>query len=149
MTPSRNRAAAVSGLLVATLACGAGDPSPTGPPRPAPPNPTAITFGSAVQPILTNNCAFVQCHAGPSPQEGMDLSDGQAFANIVSVTSSQVPRLFRVEPNRPDSSYISLKLEGNAGSVGGVGTQMPLGGQLTQAQIDTIRSWISTGAENN
>ncbi len=102
-----------------------------------------------IQPIFTANCAFTQCHAGPTPQEGMNLSEGQAYGNIVNVSSNQVPRLRRVEPNRPDSSYVILKLEGNAGVVGGVATQMPLGGSLSQARIDTIRTWIAGGAPNN
>jgi len=116
---------------------------------PDPPQ-TSLSFSAHIQPIFTGNCAFAAgCHAGPTPQQGMNLSDGQAYANIVNVFSNQVPRLRRIEPNNPDSSYMVLKLQGNAGSVGGLGTRMPLGGQLTQAQIDTIRTWVAGGARNN
>lgn len=114
-----------------------------------PPPPGILTGFAAVQSIFTQNCAFSSCHAGSSPREGMNLSAGQAYANIVGVSSSQVPRLDRVTPSNPDSSYLVLKLEGQAGLVGGIGTRMPLGGSLTQAQIDTIRAWIATGAPNN
>ncbi|MEZ4415311.1 MAG: hypothetical protein R3E10_06120 [Gemmatimonadota bacterium] len=79
----------------------------------------------------------------------MDLSAGRTHASTVNVRSTQVSRLFRVDPARPDSSYVLLKLRGMAGAVGGVGTQMPLGGALTQAQIDTVRIWIAAGAQNN
>ncbi len=129
--------------------CACGSESGTGPPPPPPP-PGGLTLSGAVQPIFTSNCAFAAgCHAGPNAQEGMDLSEGQAFTSIVNMASGQVPRLFRVAPSDPDSSYVVIKLEDKAGQVGGTPTQMPLGGQLTQAQIDTIRGWIAAGAQNN
>jgi len=79
----------------------------------------------------------------------LDLSAGRTHANTVNVSSTQVPRLLRVDPSRPDSSYLLIKLRGTAGSVGGIGTQMPLGGALNGPQIDTVRTWILAGAQNN
>lgn len=79
----------------------------------------------------------------------MDLSAGHAYSNIVEVPSTQVPRLFRVAPGNADSSYLALKIQGRAGLVGGVGTRMPLGGSLSQAQIDTVITWINAGAKND
>lgn len=133
------------GAALFVVACG-GDP--TGSPSP-PVVPSGSTFSAAVQPILTANCAFAGCHAGATPQQGMNLSAGQAYANLVGVPSQQVPRLSRVAPGNPDSSYVILKLEGAAGAVGGVGTTMPLGGELTIAEIATIRAWVSAGAAND
>ena len=136
-------------LLLATLvlACGDDGAGPESPPPPPPPS--AVTFAGSVQPIFTRTCAFSSCHAGPSPQQGLDLSAGQSFGNIVSVASREASRLFRIAPRNADSSYLVLKIEGKAGQVGGIGTRMPLGGQLSQAQIDTIRVWVNAGAENN
>ncbi len=112
--------------------------------------PSSITFGGVIQPLFTQNCAFATgCHAGPNSQEGMDLSAGLAYANTVNVSSMQVPRLVRVQPGNSDSSYLVLKIEGSAGLVGGMGTRMPLGGSLTQGQIDTVRTWVDGGAPNN
>jgi len=79
----------------------------------------------------------------------MNLSAGQAYTNIVRVSSREVPRLFRIDPTSVDSSYLILKIEGLAGTVGGVGTRMPLGGQLTRQEIDVIRAWVASGAPNN
>ena len=79
----------------------------------------------------------------------MDLSAGQAYSNVVNMPSMEVPRLFRIAPNNADSSYLVLKIQGRAGLVDGVGTRMPLGGSLTQAQIDTIVGWVAAGARNN
>ncbi len=79
----------------------------------------------------------------------MDLSAGQAYSNIVNVRSMQATQLFRILPSNADSSYLVLKIQGRAGLVGGVGTRMPLGGSLTQAQIDTIVAWVAAEARNN
>lgn len=109
-----------------------------------------VSFADDVQPIFTTNCALSGCHAGSSPQENMNLSAGQAFANIVNVPSNQVPDLMRVRPGEPDSSYLVFKVEGTAESVGGLDTQMPLGGTpLPDSLIATIRAWIADGAPNN
>jgi len=134
--------AGVMAVALAAVACASDDAV-------NPPPPGGQTGFAAVQAIFTQNCAFSSCHAGSSPREGMNLSAGLAYGNIVGIPSSQVPRLNRVTPSNPDSSYMVLKLEGEAGLVGGVGTRMPLGGSLTQAQIDTIRAWIAAGAPTN
>lgn len=134
-------------LITGALACNSGDGTGVLPP---PPLDSSVTFSGSVQPIFTRNCAFATgCHAGPDAQQGMDLSAGQAYSNIVNVRSMEVPRLFRVAPSNADSSYLVLKIQGSAGLVGGVGTRMPLGGSLTQAQIDTIVAWVAVGARNN
>jgi hypothetical protein len=106
-------------------------------------------FAADVQPIFTDNCAFSGCHAGSNPAQGMNLSDGQAYANIVNVQSNEAS-LLRVKPSEPDSSYLVHKIQGTQGSVGGSGGQMPLGGMaLSQEQINLIREWITDGAQNN
>ncbi len=134
-------------LIAGALACSSGDGTGV---LPQPPGDSSITFAGSAQPIFTRSCAFATgCHAGPGAQQGMDLSAGQAYLNIVNVSSMQVPGLFRIVPGNADSSYLVLKIQGKAGLVGGVGTRMPLGGSLTQAQIDTIVAWVAAGARNN
>ncbi len=106
-------------------------------------------FAASIQPIFSANCALSGCHAGASPQEGMNLSSGQAFSNIVNVPSNQ-SSLMRVRPSMPDSSYLVHKIQGTQASVGGSGSRMPEGrAPLSQADIDKIRQWISDGAQNN
>ena len=76
-----------------------------------------------------------------------NLSAGVAISNIVCVPSAQVPRLFRVQAGNPDSSYLVLKVEGDAGAVGGMATRMPLGfPRLSAQEIAAIRAWILAGA---
>lgn len=108
------------------------------------------TLSGSVQPIFTASCALSGCHAGASPQEGMNLSSGQAYDDIVNVPSNQ-SSLDRVEPGQPDDSYLVHKIQGTqGGTVGGTGEQMPLEGCcLSSAQIATIREWIAAGALEN
>ena len=58
---------------------------------PIQPPPDSVRFAAVVQPMFTQNCAFANCHAGATPQEGMNLSVGQAYGNTVNVAASQVP----------------------------------------------------------
>lgn len=95
--------------------------------------------------IFATNCALSGCHAGPNPQQGLDLSAGQARANLVNVDSREVPSLKRVDPGNPDDSYLVMKIEDASGIVG---AQMPLGRPaLSSEEISVIREWISQGAE--
>jgi hypothetical protein len=75
----------------------------------------------------------------------MNLSQGQAYANIVNVQSNQMPSLDRIEPNDPDNSYLIRKIEGT-----GLLQRMPAGGSpLPAATIQLIRDWTAAGAPNN
>lgn len=97
--------------------------------------------------IFDLNCALSGCHAGANPQLGQDLSDGQAFANIVNVQSVERPDLMRVRPGDPENSYLLKKIRGDADIVG---ARMPLGrSPLSQEQINLVRDWIMEGALDN
>ncbi len=104
-----------------------------------------VTF-SQVQAIFSSSCAVSGCHAGASPQQGMDLSAGVAYANIVNVASAENPALSRITPNDPDNSYLYRKITG----VNILFARMPLGrAPLSQDQIDLMRDWIEAGAPND
>lgn len=109
---------------------------------------SAISFAGDVQPIFTANCTNSSCHGGATPQQGQNLSAGQAYSNIVSVPSKEVPSLFRVKPFNADSSYLYIKVSGGSGIAPGT-VKMPKGGSLSLAQIETIKAWIDQGAKNN
>jgi hypothetical protein len=145
-----SRLARSSATLVAALfvvAC-AGDGTGVG--GPGDTEPTAPTLSGDVQPILTGNCAFSGCHAGSSPAQGMNLSEGQTFSSTVGVASNELPTMNRIEPGDADQSYLVNKIQGTQDAVGGSGGQMPLGGTpLTTEQVTTIRAWVEAGAENN
>jgi len=102
------------------------------------------SFSAEIQPIFTGSCALSNCHASPG-QAGMVLSQGDAYANTVNVSSTQVPSMMRVRPTLPDSSYMIVKLEGRQT----VGVKMPAVGTLGSSQIQLIKNWITKGAQNN
>lgn len=139
------RFAIVSGAVLAGLtACTNESPSlriiPVIPPGNAP-----ISFSADVQPIFTRSCAKSGCHIPATAPFGFVLEEGQAYANLVGVTSVEDPTLVRVEPGRSDLSYIIRKLEGT-----GLGERMPLGGPyLPDAEIQLIKDWIDEGALDN
>jgi hypothetical protein len=103
---------------------------------------------SAVQSIFTGKCTTA-CHSGGSPAAGLDLSDGQAFKELVPVKSTQVPSQLHVVPRDFAASYVYQKVI--AGGVIASGTKrMPpdCSGDtcLSNSQIDVIKSWITAGA---
>lgn len=104
-----------------------------------------VSFASDVQPIFTTHCATSGCHQSPAPKEGMNLTEGQAHAAIVGVPTAQCGggRL-RVDPGRPDASYVVDKMLGVDLCSGG---RMPKqsGGDF-DAEIATISAWICNGA---
>jgi hypothetical protein len=91
--------------------------------------------------IFTPICTT--CHAGASAPLGLRLDEGNSYALLVNVASSEVPSLLRVNPGDPDNSYLVHKIEGRAA----VGGRMPLGGPpLPQESIDLVKQWIAAGA---
>src|SRR5689334_530452 len=89
------------------LGCGGGDDDnaptsgqPASSPAPAP-APAPVSFSRDIQPIFTQNCAKVGCHAGATSHPSskpLNLEAGQAYTNIVAVFSGQRPTLMRVQP---------------------------------------------------
>ena len=58
----------------------------------------------------------------------------------------------RINPGDRPTSYVWNKINGTQTAVGGVGSQMPLGGGPTWLPTnlrDTIGTWIDEGAQNN
>lgn len=100
-------------------------------------------FDTRIQPIFNDNCS---CHLSTVGSGGLSLRAGLAYDNLVGVPSAGVPSLTRVIPGNSEDSYIIHKLRGTHLDVGGVGSQMPLGGTLDEALIAEIEAWIDEGA---
>ncbi len=106
----------------------------------------SVTLTQLQDTIFTPSCATSGCHAGSNPPDGLDLSEGASFANIVNVASVQMPTLMLIAPNNPDDSYLVRKVEGS----GIVANRMPLGQPpLDQSLIDDLRAWVEAGALDN
>jgi len=106
---------------------------------------------NAAQGIFTGKCAISGCHAGGSPQAGMDLSSGNAFRNTVAVRTSEPSNLLRVSPGDDDGSYLYQKIIPN-GNIAPQTARMPQGCSgnncLSDTEIKAIEDWINAGAPN-
>ena len=99
-----------------------------------------------IQPVFNQNCALSGCHTGASPSQGLNLSSGQAYSNIVNVPSSQMSLLNRITPFKPADSYLIRKIKGQ----GITGSRMPLNRQpLSSETITKFETWVNEGAKNN
>lgn len=107
------------------------------------PSDDAVTLAQLQQNIFGAICT--NCHIGANAPRGLRLdSEENSYAFLVNRTADEIPTLMRVNPGKPDDSYLIKKLEGSADIVG---ARMPLGGPyLSQEQIDQVRSWIANGA---
>ena len=109
-----------------------------------PPEPT---FANVQTRVFNAKCAFVGCHAGANPQEGMNLSAGQAYANIVGVASVENPQFQRVDPGNAADSYLYMKVVADPRITG---ARMPFGEPpLSTEDRMLIADWIQAGAPNN
>ena len=102
---------------------------------------TDAPSASSVEQIFQTSCAISGCHAGSSPQQGLDLSPGAWYSNLVAVPANEVTQL-RVAPGDHASSYLMCKIDPSC--TPGSGTNMPAGNPLPQSDIDTIRTWIDS-----
>ncbi len=107
----------------------------------------AVSFARDILPIFSGVGGCINCHVGSFPSQGLNLTAGQAFNNLVGVASQQRPNFRRVQPGNANDSYIVMKLTGDSRITG---AQMPFGGRpLSAANISLIRAWINAGAPNN
>ena len=54
-----------------------------------------------------------------------------------------------VTPGSERNSYLLYKIGGTQAAVHGRGSRMPLGGQLSETDIDILRAWVAEGAQDN
>lgn len=107
----------------------------------------ATTFPEIQQTIFSPSCATSGCHDAAAAAAGLVLADGEAYAALVGVPSSQIFLRLRVDPGKPDDSYLVQKIRGSSAINGG---RMPLGGPfLSPSEIAGIVEWIENGAAEN
>lgn len=97
-----------------------------------------VRYENDVKPIFLTNCAKPGCHTGLFPAGDLDLSTYEGLMDSVG------PHAPVVRKFDPDSSYVILKLNGDAQP------QMPLNAPaLPPDTIAVIYQWILEGAVNN
>jgi hypothetical protein len=107
------------------------------------PESVAARFSDIEQHVFAVSCAVAGCHAGTNPASGLDLSPGQAYAQLIDVPSLNDPARMRVEPGSSTRSLLISLLRREAQPF------MPPAGPLDAAVIDSIAVWIDAGAERN
>lgn len=121
-------------------------PPPTSSPTPTvEPQATPATLQQIQDTIFTPHCAIGTCHDSGSAAQNLDLSAGASYSQLVNVPSVDAAGVFRVDPGKPDDSFLVIKVQGPPPP--GEGSQMPLAGPLLNTdQIQLIRNWILEGA---
>jgi hypothetical protein len=126
--------ARMRGWLVAILITGCSDPPATT----ATCTDTPVSYQHDVVPLI-GHCGGEQCHGG--------IGQSWQYASLVGVATTEChDGRELVVPGDPANSYLIQKLEGAHLCMG---VRMPIGGALSQPQIDTIATWICQGADNN
>lgn len=89
----------------------------------------------------------VGCHSGATAPKGLILTEEDAWDNLVGVPSVEQPDVLLVDPERPEASYLVIKL---AGGTPMSGRRMPRNRPARPAaEVDVIRTWIADGAQRN
>ena len=104
--------------------------------------PTEVTLGDVQTEVFSQSCAFSSCHG--AGQEGeLGLTDAStSAAELVGVDSFELPGTLRVIAGDAEGSLLFQLLQGEVNPV----RQMPVNGQVTQKQLDMVRTWIDDGA---
>jgi hypothetical protein len=105
-----------------------------------------VSFQNDIAPVLTERC--VMCHMDGADQAKLSLYP-DPWPHLVGAASSEAPQK-RVEPGKPDDSYLYRKLMGTHLEAGGSGVRMPFQADpLDPAFLELLKQWIEQGAKQN
>ena len=92
--------------------------------------------------VFKQNCALAGCHTGTTPMLGLKLTEDEFYSRTVNQPSVERPDLMRVNPGRPDSSYLVKKI---IGAEDIIGLRMPFGRDpLPDEAVATIVEWVKS-----
>jgi mono/diheme cytochrome c family protein len=106
---------------------------------------TPLSYTKDVEPIFLDHCS--DCHGGDNPKKGLDLSKGKGYANLLQHKSQEVPLMTLVKAGDPAGSYMWLKVSHTATEGRGMPRTIFGAKKLPQPQLDTVRDWITQGAQ--
>ncbi|HWN66079.1 MAG TPA: hypothetical protein VNM90_00500 [Haliangium sp.] len=112
----------------------------------------AVSYAADIQPIFAGKCMF--CHR---PGSAIDVDLLNAFDpdhGIIERENTWVPagsqETLIVDPGNVDNSFLIKKVEAETLEPHIDGSPMPLAiNRVTAAELDTIKQWISDGAQND
>lgn len=110
--------------------------------------PREATLTAVRADIFDPRCSASVCHSNGGARD-LDLKN-EPFEGLVDVPSIADPDILRVKPGDPDNSLLFQVVQANVPDAElGELDQMPVGGQLDEADLDQLRRWIEEGAKNN
>jgi hypothetical protein len=125
----------------------------------------SCAFGTTCHGDLNRPKADLYLGANDRPQEALSENDINAIhTHLVGKASAAAPSIPLVDPGKPETSFLMMKLDGCLDEVRGqcqgtssqvdrehpCGSSMPESSDLLpKAERDLIRSWIAQGAPNN
>jgi hypothetical protein len=99
-------------------------------------------FARNIEPIFNGSCGGTGCHI-PGPTSGVSLGN---YNDVINSTGVQYGQKIINAGNAANSPIIDKISSANPS----FGVRMPKGGNpLSQSQIDTLKSWINRGANEN
>lgn len=112
--------------------------------------PREATLSAIRSDIFDPRCSASVCHGNGGARD-LDLKNSP-FEGLVGVASIADPAILRVAPGDPDNSLLFQVVQASVPDTvlaSGTLEQMPIGGQLEEADLDQLRRWIEAGALND
>jgi len=115
-----------------------------------PNNNSPVASFTTVATILATNCGTANCHGKAGGNGNLEIPvnatpeqvrTALAGRNVQSASAIYDANTPFVVPNNPEQSAIYLRVTSNT-----AGVRMPPAGNLVDAQLEAIRSWIAAGA---
>lgn len=108
--------------------------------------PMEATLSSVYTNVFEASCGGAACHLGDTAVVPiLDNDDGLYDRLLAEAPINDMPY---ITPNDVDNSYLWHKCNGTQAEVGGSGSRMPIGPQLSGDQLDLLEAWINAGAPN-
>lgn len=129
-------------LVLAALAAGCPGKLQNPERFPATPLPECAGNIDVVADIFQRRCGTDSCHQGAEPASALNLVDGDPFANLLEVPSTECEDRLRVDPENVIESFLLDKLRGPEYIPPGCGDPMPFLSRLNGNEIACVERWI-------
>lgn len=107
-----------------------------------------VSFAADVQPIFDASCTSGPCHNPQRLSGDLDLTSPDSYSQLLGVASTECDGRVRVTAGDVAQSYLFDKVSG--AECAGTDPMPPPGlPQLSADQIETLRTWICTGAADD
>ncbi len=103
-----------------------------------------VSFTRDVAPILSSGCGLSNCHGRPGGNLNLEIPFGATPAQVqTAISGNSSDGLPFINPGSPETSELWIRMSSEIPS-----QQMPppTTGRLPDAEINTVRIWISEGA---